>query len=100
MLSKINLLIVLNSSWISAYTKTILNTIQIIDKKLLHFKLLKSDQLLCIDKTCFPGLVTIINQGQLNSLKVVTVTLKAQLTNKTHLYCENYILMHRSYEHL
>ena len=28
----------------------ILDTIQIIDKKLLHFKLLKSGQILCVDK--------------------------------------------------
>ena len=35
----------------------ILDTIQIIDKKLLHFKLLKSGQILRVDKTCFlrPG---------------------------------------------
>ena len=32
----------------------ILDTIQIINKKLLHFKLLKSDQTLRVDKTCFP----------------------------------------------
>ena len=32
----------------------ILDTIQIINKKLLHFKLLKSGQILCVDKTCFP----------------------------------------------
>ena len=32
----------------------ILDTIQIIDKTLLHFKLLKSGQILRVDKTCFP----------------------------------------------
>ena len=32
----------------------ILDTIQIIDKKLLHFELLKSGQILRVDKTCFP----------------------------------------------
>ena len=31
-----------------------LDTIQIIDKKLLHYKLLKSGQILHVDKTCFP----------------------------------------------
>ena len=48
-----NLLILLNSSWISAYDE-ILDTIQITDKKLLHFKLSKSGQILHVDKTCFP----------------------------------------------
>ena len=32
----------------------ILDTIQITDKKLLHFKLSKSGQILHVDKTCFP----------------------------------------------
>ena len=32
----------------------ILDTIQITDKKLLQFKHSKSDQILCVDKTCFP----------------------------------------------
>ena len=32
----------------------ILDGIWIIDKTLLHFKLLKSGQILCVDKTCFP----------------------------------------------
>ena len=32
----------------------ILDTIQITDKKLLHFKLSKSGQILCVDKTNFP----------------------------------------------
>ena len=32
----------------------ILDAIQITDKKLLHFKLLKSGQILRVDKTCFP----------------------------------------------
>ena len=32
----------------------ILDTILITDKKLLHFKLSKSGQILCVDKTCFP----------------------------------------------
>ena len=32
----------------------VLDTIQITDKKLLHFKLSKSGQILCVDKTCFP----------------------------------------------
>ena len=31
----------------------ILDTIQITDKKLLHFKLSKSGQILRVDKTCF-----------------------------------------------
>ena len=31
----------------------ILDTIQISDKKLLHFKLSKSGHVLCVDKTCF-----------------------------------------------
>ena len=35
----------------------ILDTIEIIDKMLLHVKLSKSGQILCVDKTCFsrPG---------------------------------------------
>ena len=37
----------------------ILDTIQITDKKLSHFKLSKLGQILCVDKTCFPGPVTI-----------------------------------------
>ena len=32
----------------------IVDIIQIIDKELLHFKLLKSGQILHVDKTCFP----------------------------------------------
>ena len=32
----------------------ILDTIQLTDKKLLHFKLSKSGQILRVDKTCFP----------------------------------------------
>ena len=32
----------------------ILDTIQITDKKSLHFKLSKSGQILRVDKTCFP----------------------------------------------
>ena len=32
----------------------LLDTIQITDKKLLHFKLSKSGQILHVDKTCFP----------------------------------------------
>ena len=32
----------------------ILDTIQLTDKKLLHFKLSKSGQILHVDKTCFP----------------------------------------------
>ena len=32
----------------------ILNAIRITDKMLLHFKLSKSDQILRVDKTCFP----------------------------------------------
>ena len=32
----------------------ILDTIQITDKTLLHFKLSKSGQILHVDKTCFP----------------------------------------------
>ena len=31
-----------------------LDTIWITDKKLLHFKLSKSGQILCVDKTSFP----------------------------------------------
>ena len=33
-----------------------LDAIQIADKKLLHFKLSKSGQILCVDKTDFPKL--------------------------------------------
>ena len=32
----------------------ILNTIHITGKRLLHFKLSKSGQILCVDNTCFP----------------------------------------------
>ena len=32
----------------------ILDATQITDKKVLHFKLSKSGQILCVDKTCFP----------------------------------------------
>ena len=32
----------------------ILDMIHVTDKKLLHFKLSKSGQILCVDKTCFP----------------------------------------------
>ena len=31
-----------------------LDVIRITDKKLFHFKLSKSDQILCVDKNCFP----------------------------------------------
>ena len=50
--------VLLNSSWISAYVyDDILDTIQVTDKKLLHFKFSKSGQILSVDKTCFsrPG---------------------------------------------
>ena len=54
-----HLLVLLNSSWISAYVyDDILDIIQITDKKLLHFKLSKLGQMLCVDKTGFPGAVT------------------------------------------
>ena len=50
-----NLLVLLSFSWISAYVfDEILDTIQITDSKLLHFKLSKSSQFLCVDKTGFP----------------------------------------------
>ena len=50
-----NLLVLLNFSWISAYVHDdILDTIQITDSKLLHFKLSKSGQFLRVDKTSFP----------------------------------------------
>ena len=39
----------------------ILDAIQIIEKKLLLFKLSKSNQILCVDKTCFPRLGHIFN---------------------------------------
>ena len=52
-----NLPVLLNSSWISAYNyDDILDTIWITDKKLLHFKLSKSGQILCVDKASFPRL--------------------------------------------
>ena len=54
-----NLLVVLNSSWISAYTvyDDNLDTILITDKTLLHSKPLKSGQISHVDKTGFlrPG---------------------------------------------
>ena len=39
----------LNSTWISAHNDDILDTIQITDKALLHFKLSKSGQILDVD---------------------------------------------------
>ena len=48
-----NLLLLLNSSWISAYVMAFWIRC-ITDIKLLHFKLSKSGQILCVDKTCFP----------------------------------------------
>ena len=54
-----SLLVIFNSSWISAYTyDNIIDTVWIMDKKLLHFKLLKSGQILRVDKTSFPALIT------------------------------------------
>ena len=47
-----NHLVLLNSSWISTYKMTTWNTIR--DKRLLHFKVSKSSQILRVDKTCFP----------------------------------------------
>ena len=53
-----NLLVLLNSSWISAYNNyyydDILDTILITDKTSLHFKLSKSGQILRVDKAGFP----------------------------------------------
>ena len=48
-----NLLVLLNSKWISDYDD-ILDIITITDKKLLHFKLSKLGQILSADKTGFP----------------------------------------------
>ena len=52
-----SLLVLLNFTWISAYYYNLnddfLDTIQITDKKLLHFKLSKLDQIICVDKTVF-----------------------------------------------
>ena len=48
-----NLLILLNSPWISAYTMKVY-TNWITDKKLLHFKLSKLGRILYVDKTGFP----------------------------------------------
>ena len=48
------LLILLNSSRISALYDDTLDTIQITDKKLLHVTLSKLGQILRVDKTCFP----------------------------------------------
>ena len=46
------LLVLLKSSWISEHTyDDILNTTLITNKKLLHFKLSLSGQILCVDKT-------------------------------------------------
>ena len=41
----------------------IFNLIWITDKMLLHFKLSKSGQTLCVDKTCFPGPVTYVSNN-------------------------------------
>ena len=42
--------VLLHFSWISTYTyDDISDAIQITDQKLLHFKLLKSGQILCVD---------------------------------------------------
>ena len=50
-----NLLVLLNSSWISAYMMDdVVDTKRITDKKLLHFKLSKSGQILHVDKTSIP----------------------------------------------
>ena len=50
-----NLPVLLNSSWISAYMyDDTLDIIWITDKKLSHFKLSKSGQILHVDKTGFP----------------------------------------------
>ena len=50
-----NQLTLLNCSWIFAYIyDDILDMIQITDKKLLYVKLSKLDQILHVDKTCFP----------------------------------------------
>ena len=49
----------------------ILNTIWITDKKLLHFKLSKSGQILHVDKTCFP------RPGHIYSQHIDLVCLKA-----------------------
>ena len=47
-----NLLVLLHSSWNSAYA--ILDTIWITDKKSLYFKLSKFDQILHVEKAGFP----------------------------------------------
>ena len=50
-----NLPVLLNSSWISAYSyDDISDTIWSTDKKLLHFKLSKLGQILHVDKTGSP----------------------------------------------
>ena len=60
-----SLLVIVNSSWISAYTyNNIVDTVWIIDKKLLHFKLLKSGQILRVDKTSFSSPNHIYNHLQ------------------------------------
>ena len=49
-----DLLLLLNSTWISAYTYDDLDTLLITDEKLLHFNLSKSGQILHVPKTGFP----------------------------------------------
>ena len=53
-----NLLVLVNSSWISTHLIKILNAICIANEKLLHFKLWKLGHILCVDKTGFSGLFT------------------------------------------
>ena len=51
------MLVLLNSLWISAHNYDdikFLDTIWSTDKRLLHFELSKSDQILRVDKTGFP----------------------------------------------
>ena len=54
----------------------ILDTIQITDKTLLLFKLSKSGQILCVDKTCFPRRGHILRIKSLEHLADVYKTSK------------------------
>ena len=53
----------------------ILDAVWITDKKLLHFKLSKSGQILCIDKTCFPwpGHICIKKTFKYNYMNIINI---------------------------
>ena len=62
--------------------------IQITDKKLLHFKLSKSCQILCVDKTCFPrpSHIYVCTTCSKLTLEQIKLTKKESQCNGTYLY--------------